>query len=189
MSELFLNSLQYWSALRILNRPRGHVKILTREHVQEFGLYRQSVFPEILYLLVQPDFLLKDRLGCPRSFKLNDEIIFLVVQLMPIPDYSVRLVAIKRVGCGRICYQYIILVPERKIQAAQRVDQPELVREVLNRLPSDGRVSLIAESLSAFLCHLPERVAVAFVPEITVLPHRHDQAVFFKLFTRIIPIK
>ena len=39
----------------------------------------------------------------------------------------------------------------------------------------------IAQGLSAFFGHLPEGVTVSFITEIAVLPHRHDQAVPFKL--------
>ena len=99
LTELFLNFLDHRPAIRILHWPRGNIEILRREHVQELGLFGQSIFPKIRYLLVQPDFFLKDCLRCPCPFKLKNEIVFFAVELVPVPDNRVRLVAVK--GFGR----------------------------------------------------------------------------------------
>ena len=74
MSKLFFYSLDHWPVFRILHRPCRHIEIFSGEHVKKFGLLGKFEFTEILYLLVQTDFLLKDRLRCSRPFELDNEI-------------------------------------------------------------------------------------------------------------------
>ena len=49
---------------------------------------------------------------------------------MPIFYNRVRLVAVKGIGCGRIGDGELVLVAVGEVQAAQRIDQAELVQEV-----------------------------------------------------------
>ena len=129
LSKLLLNPLYHWPVFRILHWPCRHIKVLRCEHVKELGLLGQSVFPEICYLLVQPDFLIIYCLRCPRPFELKNEIVFSTVELVSVLHNRVRLVTVKGICSGRVCYQYIILIPEREIESAQGVDKPELMRE------------------------------------------------------------
>jgi hypothetical protein len=95
LPKLFFNPLDHRPAFGILHRPHGHVKIFCRKNVQKLGLFGQPVFPKIRYLLIQPDFFLKDRLWCPSPLELKNEVVFSAVELMPVSHNRVRLVAVE----------------------------------------------------------------------------------------------